>query len=198
MSSRSCSYSSGAASSSRRATRSSRRVRRGACRRRPGSARARRGQLVELAEHRRERAVERRRVGLRVACARPRGPSWRCTRAASVRSTARRGVGVEREQERALERGIVEQLVDEAGPALLERDLRRDVVEHLDARRQAGLDRVLGEEPLRERVQRGDRGRVELVERQRRPAPRRPGRRRARPARARAGCGRAARRPPSR
>ena len=74
------------------------------------------------------------------------------------------GVGVEREQQRALERGVVEQLVDEAGPALLERDLRGDVVEHLHPRREPGLDGVLHEQPLREGVQGGHRRTVELVE----------------------------------
>ena len=80
-----------------------------------------------------------------------------------------RGVGVEGEEDGAFERGVVEQLVDEAGPALLERELRRDVVEHLDTRRQAGLHRVLGQDALGERVEGGHRGGVELLEREGRP-----------------------------
>ena len=73
----------------------------------------------------------------------------------------------EHQNDRRLELGIVEQLVDEPPPALVERDARRDLVADLDPRRQPGLDRELGEDALRERVQRADRGRVELVERTR-------------------------------
>jgi hypothetical protein len=65
----------------------------------------------------------------------------------------------------ARERGIDEQPVEEPGPAVVERDLRADLVRHLQPRREAGFDRVLRKEPLRERVQRRDRGAVELVER---------------------------------
>ena len=61
--------------------------------------------------------------------------------------------------------GVVEQLVDEPFPARVERDRGRDLVVDLDAGREPGLDRELGEEALREGVQRADRGGVELVER---------------------------------
>ena len=44
------------------------------------------------------------------------------------------------------------------------RPRRADLVEDLDPRRQAGLDRVLRQDPQRERMQRPDRGAVELIE----------------------------------
>ena len=167
LSSRICSYSSGAASrascQAARSTTFSSSLSSGArqcTRARAHLARARRGR----ARARRER----RRVGLGVHALGhevPVGVAGEGQRAQHREG----GVGVEREEHGALERGVVEQLVDEAGPALLERELRRDVVEHLDARRQAGLHRVLGEDALRERVERGHRGGVELLERERRP-----------------------------
>ena len=73
--------------------------------------------------------------------------------------------GRQQEQDRALELGVVEELVAERAPAPLELDAGADLVEHLDPRREPGLDRVLREEPLGERVQRADGGAVELVER---------------------------------
>ena len=72
----------------------------------------------------------------------------------------------EQHEHRGLERGIVEEIVTGAAPARVEREQRRHLVVHLDARRQAGLDRERGENALRERVQRADRGGIELVERQ--------------------------------
>ncbi len=80
---------------------------------------------------------------------------------------ARRG-----EQERPFDGRVGEQLVEEAAPPVVERDRRRDLVEDLDPRGQAGLDRVLAEDPLGEAVERPDRGPVEVVERG--PAARRP------------------------
>ena len=178
---RSCSYSSGACEQLRRATpRASSDLLERACRRRSRQCAAQRRTDRASAASTGASAARAAAGRARDPCARRRGPSWRCTRARACAAPARRGVGVEREEQRALERGVVEQLVDEAGPALLERELRRDVVEHLDARREPGLDRVLGEEPLRERVQGGHRGAVELLERAAAArAPRRPCRRRA-------------------
>ena len=75
--------------------------------------------------------------------------------------------GVEQE-DRALEIGIVEELVEDARPPTVERHRGRHLVEHLHPRRQLGLDGVLRQQPLRERVQRADGGAVEL--RQRGPA----------------------------
>ena len=60
---------------------------------------------------------------------------------------------------------VVEQLGADAGPPGLERDRGADLVEHAEQRRDAGLDGVLGEDALRERVQGADRGEVEPVER---------------------------------
>ncbi len=73
--------------------------------------------------------------------------------------------GREHDEDRLLELGIFEQLVDEQSPARLERDTRRDLVAHDDARRQAGFDRELSEDALCERMERADRGGVELLER---------------------------------
>ena len=84
--------------------------------------------------------------------------------------------GGEQEQERALERRVGEQLLAERAPPPLVLDAGADLVEHLDARREAGLDRVLGQDPLGERVQRADGGAVELVERRAAAARRRRGR----------------------
>ena len=59
----------------------------------------------------------------------------------------------------------VEQLAAQLGPPALERHRRADLVEHLDERRDAGLDRVLGEDPLGKRVEGADGREVEAVER---------------------------------
>ena len=67
-------------------------------------------------------------------------------------------------QERHSGGGIVEQILREAAPTVVELDLRADVVDHLDAGRQAGLGRVLGQDPLREGVQRSHGGAVELLQ----------------------------------
>ena len=53
------------------------------------------------------------------------------------------------------------------GPAIVDGHRRADLVEHLDQRREAGLDRVQGQDPLGERVQGADRGGVEVVQRKR-------------------------------
>ena len=74
-------------------------------------------------------------------------------------------VGREEDEHRRLERRIVEELVDELVPARLERETRRDLVAHFDPGRQSDLDREFGEDALRKRVQGGDGGRVEVVER---------------------------------
>ena len=105
----------------------------------------------------------------------------------------------EEQEQRSLEVRVGEQLVAERGPATVELDAGADLVEHLDPRREAGLDGVLREDPLGERVQGADGGAVELVERGAGSARRsldRPSPRRA--PRARGGCGRAARPRPSR
>ena len=68
------------------------------------------------------------------------------------------------QQDRPGQRGIVQQVVDQLGPAVVEGDHRRHLVEHLDARRQARLDGVLGQDPLGEAVQRADGGGIEVVE----------------------------------
>ena len=68
-------------------------------------------------------------------------------------------------EERLLEIGVGEERVDELAPALLEPDTGADVVEDLEDGRQPRLERVLGEESLREPVQGGERGVVDLVER---------------------------------
>ena len=73
--------------------------------------------------------------------------------------------GREAEDDDRLMCGFVDEPVHEPFPARVERNTRRDLVADLDARRKAGLDREFGEQPLRERVQRADRGAVEVVER---------------------------------
>ena len=94
-----------------------------------------------------------------------------------------------RESGRDLPVGVVEQLVEEVLPALVERQLALQFVEHVEAGWQAGLDRELEQDPPSEGVQRADRGVVERVDR--RPVLRRwPGTRRA------AGGGDGAARPP--
>ena len=92
---------------------------------------------------------------------------------------------------RDLALGIVEELVEEVLPPLVERELALELVEHGEARRQAGLDRELEQQAPGEGVQRADRG---VVERRRGRPRRRPS---AAPARraARAGGGAARRRP---
>jgi hypothetical protein len=82
-----------------------------------------------------------------------------------VLQVVERDVGGHREQQRAFERWVVEQAVAELPPPFLELDLGRDLVEHLDVGRQPRLDRMLGQDPLGERVQRGDRGGIHLLER---------------------------------
>ncbi len=67
-------------------------------------------------------------------------------------------------EQRVLELGIGEEVVDERRPVLVERDPCLDVVEHLESGREARLERVLGEDALREAVQRGERRVVELLE----------------------------------
>ena len=69
------------------------------------------------------------------------------------------------QEQGVLDGGIGEQAVDETAPAVVEGDRRGDLVEHVDPRRQPGLDGVLGQQPLGEAVQRPDGGAVELVER---------------------------------
>ena len=71
--------------------------------------------------------------------------------------------------DRPLQRGVGEARVDEAAPAVVEGEARLDVVEHFERGRQSGFERELGEQPLREAVQRGDRRLVER--RDRGPAP---------------------------
>ena len=98
---------------------------------------------------------------------------------------------------------VVQQPALHHRPALVERDRRCDLVHHLDQWRQSGLDRVRGEDPLREGVQRADRGGVELVQRVRgaRSASTvvaRESRLPARPSRTRPAAGHGARRRPSR
>ena len=67
-------------------------------------------------------------------------------------------------QQRGAHLGLFEELIEEVAPADVEVDLRADVVEHLHAGRQTGLHRVLGQDPLREGVQRAHRGSVQLVQ----------------------------------
>ena len=61
--------------------------------------------------------------------------------------------------------GVVEQLVEQVLPALVERQLALQLVEHVEARRQPGLDRELEQDAAGEGVERADRGMVEAVER---------------------------------
>ncbi len=71
------------------------------------------------------------------------------------------------DEQRLGQRLVGEQLVERALPPVLERNRLLDRVEHLEAGRQRRFERVLGEDPLRERVQRGDRRVVERLQRAR-------------------------------
>ena len=77
------------------------------------------------------------------------------------------GLHAERaEHEQRLGEGLVgEELVERALPPVLERHRLLDRIEHLEARRERRLERMLGEDPLGERVQGRDRGVVERVQR---------------------------------
>ena len=83
---------------------------------------------------------------------------------ATLRMWSRRACRGEQDQQRRFERGVVEQVITGSPPPLLERQQRRDLVVHIDPRRQPRLDRERGENPLRERVQRAYRGIVERIE----------------------------------
>ena len=61
--------------------------------------------------------------------------------------------------------GHVEQAIEEILPPLAERKVALELVEHGEPGRQVGLDRELVEQPAGERMQRADRGVVEIVER---------------------------------
>ena len=63
------------------------------------------------------------------------------------------------------QRSVLEDGRDQRRPAFGEGHLGGDLVEDLDQWRQAGLDRVLAEDPLREGVQGPDRGGVQVVQR---------------------------------
>ena len=65
---------------------------------------------------------------------------------------------------RDLPLGVVEHAVEEVLPPLVERQLALELVEHGEARRQAGLDGELEQQAAGERVERADRGVVEPVE----------------------------------
>ena len=93
---------------------------------------------------------------------------------------------------------VVEEPVDEGGPPVVEGQLRGDLVGDLHPRRQPGLQRLLGEEPLGEGVQGAHGGAVEIVERLAGTVRRRPRRRGVRRPRAPGGPCRAARRRPCR
>ena len=83
---------------------------------------------------------------------------------ASERSAVSLDPGGEQQQEGAFELGVGQELVAKRRPAALEGHRRADLVEHLDPRRQPGLDRVLGEQTLGERVERADGRAVELLQ----------------------------------
>ena len=60
--------------------------------------------------------------------------------------------------------GSVSKRRADVGPPAVRGDLRGHVVEDVDEWRQSRLDRMLGQHPARERVQRADGGGVEVVE----------------------------------
>ena len=67
------------------------------------------------------------------------------------------------QQQRRREPGVVEQRGAQHRPPVVEGDAGGHFVAHLDQRWQAGLDRVLAENPFGEGVQGADGGRVEIV-----------------------------------
>ncbi len=157
-------------------------------------------QRVERVEDRargRRPGAPRRRSTRRRAPATGRGS--RATRGRSTVSMSMRRPSAEHGEQGVLEGRVVEERVDEHVPALFELDPRGHVVEHLETRGQPGLERVLGQDPLREPVQRrrARRRRPARARRRHRSRSRSPsdatdaaGRRRPRGPR---GCGRAAR-----
>ena len=70
----------------------------------------------------------------------------------------------QRRHQDVTDRVVVQQSALDHRPALLAGRGGPDLVEHLQARRDLGLDRVQGQDPLRERVQGADGGEVDLVE----------------------------------
>ena len=72
--------------------------------------------------------------------------------------------GCHPEDERLGDRVVIEKLLLDPGPAVLEGDRGGDLVEDIDSRGKMCLDRVGGQDPLRERVQGPDGGQVQLVE----------------------------------
>ena len=120
---------------------------------------------------------------------------------ATRRRWSSRAPAASRISERLLERGVVEQLVDEV-VRHRSSNASSDEISSCTSMRggKPGLDRELGEDALREGVQRADRGGVELVERLGTAGPRsrRRSRRCASAPRARGARGRAARPRPSR
>ena len=69
------------------------------------------------------------------------------------------------QEDRPLERGVGEEVVEDAGPTPVEGDGGAHLVEDLDAGRKRGLHRVLEQQSLGEGVERADGGAVELAER---------------------------------
>ncbi len=69
-----------------------------------------------------------------------------------------------REEQHPFDARLAEQPLAERRPALLEGDLRLDLVHHLDGRRQARFDRVLAQQALGEGVEGADGGGVGGVE----------------------------------
>ena len=66
--------------------------------------------------------------------------------------------------EGGLQRGIIEELVCERGPAVVESNRRTTLVEHIDRRWQTGLEGVGGKDSLGKTVERTDRRAVDLLE----------------------------------
>ncbi len=70
-------------------------------------------------------------------------------------------------EKRLGQRFVGEQQVERPLPPVVERDRFLDGIEHFEAGRQGCLERMFGQDPLCERVQRGDRGIVECQQRTR-------------------------------
>ncbi len=121
-------------------------------------------QGADLSQHLRHGIGHRRRLGSHgghaVLHEVPRAVEGESQRTELLRVDSRRV----QEQQRALESGVGEEIIEDASPATIKGDARGDLVEDLHPRRELGLHGVLGEDALGEGVEGADGGAVELAD----------------------------------